>query len=80
VSAVKATRIWTVTFEGTLDDAAREALEAASDVVGPPAAAGPGRNRVRATGATPDEAVRRVRAALDGRGSFGAFAAEPADE
>ncbi|HSD77095.1 MAG TPA: hypothetical protein VLA98_06805 [Solirubrobacteraceae bacterium] len=75
---MKATKTWNVRFEGSLDADARSALESAEQVGGVTSESG-GRHRVRSTGATAEEAVRRVREALDGHGSFSGFDAEPAD-
>jgi hypothetical protein len=73
---VKATKTWSVRFEGALDDAAREALDASPEL-GTVATDGRGRHRIVATGATAEEAIRRVRAAVDGRGELSGFEAEP---
>jgi hypothetical protein len=76
---MKATKTWSVTFEGALDEGARKALEAADDLGGI-RADGAGRHRVVATGATAEAAIGRVRKALDGHGSFSGFRAEAAGE
>jgi hypothetical protein len=76
---MKATKTWSVSFEGSLDEGARRALESAPDV-GDVTSDGDRRHRVLATGATAEAAIGRVRAALDAHGPFSGFEAEPAGE
>jgi hypothetical protein len=75
---VKATRRWTVTFEGTLDDAARDALNAAPELE--TVNSDGKRHRIVATGATGDVAIGRVREALGGGQGLSGFQAAPVDE
>jgi len=79
LAGVKATRTFRVRFSGPLDREAEAALEAA-EVQPQPATRGGGRNEVLVFARSPDVAIRKVRQALDGRGSFLDFSAEDEDE
>ena len=75
---MKATRRWSVTFEGILDDGGRDALNAAAEL-GTLDSDG-NRHRIVATGATGDVAIGRVREALGGGRGLSGFEAAPIDD
>ena len=75
---MKATKSWSVTFEGVLDDGARDALNAAAEL-GTLKSDG-NRHRIVATGATGDVAIGRVREALGGGRGLSGFQAAPIDD
>jgi hypothetical protein len=76
---MKATKTWSVRFEGSLDEGARRVLESAAGV-GDVTSDGDRRHRVLANGATAEAAIARVKATLDAHGSFSGFEAEPSGE
>ena len=76
---MKATRKWTITFAGPLDDDARRALDEAADT-GTVSTDERGRHRIESTGASAEVAIGRVREALGARADVAAFEAEPVEE
>jgi hypothetical protein len=73
-----ARREWAVTFVGPLSDDARKALDAADDIViGRDFVPRTESHTVIVNAATANEAVNRVREALDGLGTFGRWEAKP---
>jgi len=74
---VKATKLWRVRFSGTLDDGARRALRDAD--AAPEDGSGP-RTEVLIAAPAPDVAIKKVRTALAGRGTFLDFSAAVEDD
>jgi hypothetical protein len=76
---MKATKVIQVRFEGTLDEASRDALAAAGAQLHPPAG-GDEQHVAELLAGDPEEARQRVREALEPFGGFSAFSASEPPE